>query len=83
MKMHWSTEADKNMIKCDLGIKEAHNKRLAYGAATAGGDRKASMCLAGRTLKICLQTELLRTDKKNCKIILPSYALMVQILGLF
>lgn len=81
MKMHWSTEVDKNMIKCDLGIKEAHNERLAYGTATAGGDRNVSMYMAGRTLMICLQTEILSTDKSNCKIILSYNTLMVEILG--
>lgn len=81
MKMHWSTEVDKKMIKCDLGIKEAHYKRLAYGIATAGGDRKASMYVAGTTLKICLQTEILSTDKNNCKIILSPNTFMVEILG--
>ena len=81
MKMHWSTEVDKNMTKCDLGITEAHNKSLAYGTATAGGDRKTNMSVAGRTLKICLQTEILSTDKNNCKIILSPDTLMVEILG--
>lgn len=81
MNIHWSTEVDKNIIKYDLGIKEAHNKRLTYQAATAEEDRKASMYMAGRTLKDCLQTKILGTDKNNCKIILSLSTLMVEILG--
>lgn len=69
------------MIKCDLGIKEIYNKRLAYGTATAGGDRKAGVYVTGSTPKICLQIELLRTEKKNCKIILSSCTLVVEILS--
>lgn len=69
------------MIKCDLGIKETHNKRLAYETARAGGDRKANMDVAGRTLKMSLQTEILSTDKNNCKVILSPNTLTVEILG--
>lgn len=69
------------MIKYDLGIKEVHNKRLTYQTATAGGDRKASTYMAGKTLKDCLQTEILGIDKNNCQIILSPDTLMVEVLG--
>jgi len=60
------------MIKCDLGIKEDHNKRLVYWEDIAppltGGDRKVIMYVAGITLISCLPTEILSTEKNNCKI---------------